>query len=1229
MTLKAIACFDGRSSAVQSGVYRVTHGQLAMPTSSLATTPPNPNYTSAQSTTLTPPASSTVHYTTDGSDPTCASPSTPNPVSIPDSLTIKAISCRLDYTQSSIASFLYTIQGTVATPTITAGGNFANDVSVSLSTTSPGASIRYELAVGSAPTVPNCATSTLYTSAILVGSTDTRIQAIGCKTGWTDSAATSIETYILNAANPTLTPASPTSVPVSQIVSASSTTTGATIRYTDDGSAPTCASGTTPPTITGDGSELPVTVKAIACKTGYNTSAIVSGSYTKTGVLDPPTYSPIAGAYGPTQSVTITKGANNPVGVSLYYTVDGSSPTCSGTLYSGAISVATSQTVKAIACKSSPQWTTSSESAASYTINGAVATPSYTQNPATVYNDVTSTTITSTTPGATIYYNISVGSVPTVPTCGTGSTSQPINITKHDTRITAIACKSGWTDSATNPVIYTLKADTPTPDTAAGTYGNATTIVFSSSTGATLHGVYGSSGSPPADPTCASPIVDTIIIPAGSGAQMVKAIACRTDFQDSNLFTGVYTVNSPVTAPTLTIPYLDNAVNVSNTGTVQCYTASGTDPECSATNGGVPSITGGFCASGSTQYAAPVPIAVTTDFRARSCQTGYNQSTVAQQTVTISGTVGAVNITPADATTVNNDPSVTITSASSTKIYYRTDGTNPDCTGVGANLYSGAFSFPPTSAGSGAVQAIGCAAGYVSSAPATATYTYQVATPTSTATAGTRNNDESATLASTTTGASIRYRLDATDPANCGAGAAYGSAISLPSAAASPTPGLRAIACKTNYTTSAILSQDFTFETALPVVRYAYNNAVIASDITTPSLSIKQDSVTTGSKICLQAVPGSPNPQCNGTTGNCDGGSTDLGANPAIYNFPATVATRIAARACKQYYNQHTTLAPRLLTPPATPVLRIFPTTATYMGGEIGGIAGADAICNSDPGRPDTSVPYLAYLGEPGTRDRFLDYPLFPMKDYYRADGVTLTFTTDLSTMTGLAAFPNAITPTPMNFWSGFGQTPLEVKSEHCLGWTSSSNLESGRNARSNYLNVGALAYNPVACNISNNLYCVEDFRPRIFVTTATYDGNLGGKVGADAKCQSDPGKPATGTYKAMLRFTNRDTTTDWVFQANKKYYRTDRTTLIGITDTNKKLPPTLTNPITASGVQVKTGFTDDFAPGTTNCVDYSSSVAIDYSTTGLANNTTVDSLLNGAADTTCDTTAPIICVEQ
>jgi hypothetical protein len=291
------------------------------------------------------------------------------------------------------------------------------------------------------------------------------------------------------------------------------------------------------------------------------------------------------------------------------------------------------------------------------------------------------------------------------------------------------------------------------------------------------------------------------------------------------------------------------------------------------------------------------------------------------------------------------------------------------------------------------------------------------------------------------------------------------------------------------------------------------------------------------------------------------------------------------------------------------------------MGGEIGGIAGADAICNSDPGRPDTSVPYLAYLGEPGTRDRFLDYPLFPMKDYYRADGVTLTFTTDLSTMTGLAAFPNAITPTPMNFWSGFGQTPLEVKSEHCLGWTSSSNLESGRNARSNYLNVGALAYNPVACNISNNLYCVEDFRPRIFVTTATYDGNLGGKVGADAKCQSDPGKPATGTYKAMLRFTNRDTTTDWVFQANKKYYRTDRTTLIGITDTNKKLPPTLTNPITASGVQVKTGFTDDFAPGTTNCVD--------YSTTGLANNTTVDSLLNGAADTTCDTTAPIICVEQ
>ncbi|HLD45750.1 MAG TPA: DUF1554 domain-containing protein, partial [bacterium] len=39
----------------------------------------------------------------------------------------------------------------------------------------------------------------------------------------------------------------------------------------------------------------------------------------------------------------------------------------------------------------------------------------------------------------------------------------------------------------------------------------------------------------------------------------------------------------------------------------------------------------------------------------------------------------------------------------------------------------------------------------------------------------------------------------------------------------------------------------------------------------------------------------------------------------------------------------------------------------------------------------------------------------------------------------------------------------------------------------------------------------------KIFVTDATYNGNLGGVAGADALCEADANKPATGTYKALI----------------------------------------------------------------------------------------------------------------
>jgi hypothetical protein len=64
--------------------------------------------------------------------------------------------------------------------------------------------------------------------------------------------------------------------------------------------------------------------------------------------LAPPSFSPVAGAYTSSQSVTIT----GPSGATIYYTTNGKPPTTASTVYSGPITVATNEIVQAIAVES-------------------------------------------------------------------------------------------------------------------------------------------------------------------------------------------------------------------------------------------------------------------------------------------------------------------------------------------------------------------------------------------------------------------------------------------------------------------------------------------------------------------------------------------------------------------------------------------------------------------------------------------------------------------------------------------------------------------------------------------------------------------------------------------------------------------------------------------------------------------------------------------------------------
>jgi hypothetical protein len=110
----------------------------------------------------------------------------------------------------------------------------------------------------------------------------------------------------------------------------------------------------------------------------------------------------------------------------------------------------------------------------------------------------------------------------------------------------------------------------------------------------------------------------------------------------------------------------------------------------------------------------------------------------------------------------------------------------------------------------------------------------------------------------------------------------------------------------------------------------------------------------------------------------------------------------------------------------------------------------------------------------------------------------------------------------------------------------------------------------------------------KIFVSATTTEGNFGSIAAADSICANDANKPAGGgTYKAMVvkgtdrRACSTDNCSggiaehiDWVLKANTSYYKTDGTTLIGITNSNGLLGNTVSQAIGDGGSNVWTGIT-------------------------------------------------------
>jgi N-acetylneuraminic acid mutarotase len=342
-TVEALATHSGdTNSAVGSAAYTI---QVATPTFS----PAAGSYTGAQTVTISDATSgATIYYTTNGTTPTTGSTVYSSAITVSATETVEALATHSGDMNSAVGSAAYTIQ--VTTPTFSpAAGTYTSSATVTISDATSGATIYYTTN-GTTPTTG----SAVYSSAITVSATET-VKALATHSGNTNSAVGSAA-YTIQVATPTFSPAGG-SYTGAQTVTISDATSGATIYYTTNGTTPTTGSAVYSAAIAVSTTE---TVEALATHSGDTNSAVSSAAYTIQ--VNTPAFSPVAGTYSTAQTVTISDGTS---GATIYYTINGTTPTTGSTVYSAPITVAATETLEALATHSGD--TNSAVSSAAYT----------------------------------------------------------------------------------------------------------------------------------------------------------------------------------------------------------------------------------------------------------------------------------------------------------------------------------------------------------------------------------------------------------------------------------------------------------------------------------------------------------------------------------------------------------------------------------------------------------------------------------------------------------------------------------------------------------------------------------------------------------------------------------------------------------------------------------------------------------------------------------------------
>ena len=676
-------------------------------------------------------------------------------------------------------------------------------------------------------------------------------------------------------ATPTFAPPAGTYTSAQSVV-ISSTTAGATIYYTTDGTNPNKNSVVYSSPIAVSQS---ATIRAMCDAPGFTDSTVGVAIYDiniPAGQVEPPVFNPAAGTQNNDYLLSLTSATP---AANICFTLDGSTPVCTNGVCQGTAQTYNAQTqvpingnitnpstgevtVTAVACK--PAMTNGTAPAQKYTLQ--VATPALNgPAPGTWGYDPTNMTLmpllsSATTGAVTARYTSPPASAPSctsgilVNAGATLPTNWTINSQLGNKAWSYAACKAGYKGSDVYVADYKFQLETPTITPDGGTYfANQNAAIDKRNAGTT--GTWSCTTTDGAAPACGTTAnacatgSNAASITVNKTATVVKSIACNLAFLPSEIEASdpfVMKLNpikfTPVTGTPVNSGTGNLAVTIAQNGSGKaysfiCYSTTAAVPTCACTGTGLTKVNGNSVALAASAVTANTTVS------AIGCDDGTGGSNFepapGSANYPSANTMAQPGIAPGTGT-YNNHLNVTFTNNDTlraAKVCYTLDGSDPNVVAATCAAGNGVTTCVPagTLAANGGTTVINnliqktnvtlkakaCDPGQVKSvsSAATAVYVLKVATPTLTTTSpapGPVAIGSTINWISATTGSNFYFTVDGTTPSCVGGGTTHpGSAFHMVNPASTT---IKVIGCSAEMTESDVATWTYSYFMAPPVI---------------------------------------------------------------------------------------------------------------------------------------------------------------------------------------------------------------------------------------------------------------------------------------------------------------------------------------------------------------------------------------------------------------------------